>query len=99
MTTNEIAALLNAPQLFASAVKTAEEAVNLTSKTSPYRAEKEAELEAIKARYEAEAINRELRAKAKAKGFQLSQYKQGQWIKKTASGWVNTTVEEVAALA
>ena len=27
MTTNEIAALLNAPQLFASAVKTAEEAV------------------------------------------------------------------------
>ena len=97
MKTEEIAALLNASLLLPVAIKSAEEAVNLTSKTSPYRAEKEAELEAAKARYDAENLNRELRAKAKSKGFQLSQYKQGQWVKKTASGWVNATVEEAAA--
>ena len=99
MTTNEIAALLNASLLLPSAIRDAEQALAITASTSPYRAEKEAELEALKTRHESEKVSHQLRDRAKAAGFMRSKYDAKQWIKKTANGWVKCSVEEVAALA
>ena len=97
MTTNQIAELLNASLLFPSSIRDAEQALAITASTSSYRAEMEAELEALKARFESEKVSHELRDRAKAKGFMRSKYDAKQWIKKTANGWVKCSVEEVAA--
>jgi hypothetical protein len=92
MNAAEIKIALTSPLLFASAIKRAEEKVGYTHRD--HRAPVEAELTALRARWESEAPAREIRALAEKRGYRNFD---AQWKLRTKDGWRKVTVDQIAA--
>lgn len=106
MNANQIAAALNANLLHAAGVEKARKNLALTRADSPYRAEFEAELAEVEARWAAETELRETR-EALRRAFSLTRKEDRKgnpfWIAKVNGAWISTeagrglTVEAFAA--
>lgn len=95
MDRNEIIAALNANLLLPSAISRAEDTVKITHRD--YLAKPQAELDALRARYEAEAPIRKVREQVKAKGVIPSKFGPGYCARHPVTGrWVKLTTEQAA---
>lgn len=106
MTTATIIAALNANLLHAAGVEKAERNLALTRADSPYRAEFEAEVVEVKARWAAETELRECRETLRrAFGLSRKEDRRGNayWVAKVNGAWISTeagrglSVEQFAA--
>ncbi len=85
MTANDLVTLIETKILLPNAIARQEEVISMTHKD--YRAEPEAELVALKARWDVEAPVREARAKLAAAGWSKSTYDPALWAKKVGANW------------
>jgi hypothetical protein len=94
MTAEQLADLINTKCLTEAGRMAPQNTLAVTAKDSPRRAEIEAEIEAVKARWDAEAPVREARAKLASAGWRKSDYQDGVWVKRTKTGTIKRSLVE-----